>query len=200
MGVKMANPVQLTLACGILLGLGWAALEAYRDLPPLPSTDVEPPRVVELDVSLPEVPKLPLATYTATLERPVFSESRSQVVSTSSQVETPRQISSTPKLRVAAIIIREGERQAMLEFGNPPKQHLVKEGESVSGWEIANIAEESVTVTSGGREHRIELMQFPPPQVRKVARPNRVPPPRSSRFNRPVRPPRPETRQPIDMD
>jgi type II secretory pathway component PulC len=166
----------------------------------LPNAGVEQSRVADLDVSLPEVPKLPLATYTATLERPVFSESRSPVVSTSTQEVVPKQNSSTPNMRVAAIIIRDGERKAMFEFGNPPKQHLVSEGGSVSGWEVAKIAEQSVTVASAGREHRIELMQFSPPQARKVVRPNRVPPPGSSRLNRPVRPPRPGTRQPNDID
>jgi len=196
----MANPVQLTLVTGILLSLGWAVFEASRELPPLPNAGVEQSRVADLDVSLPEVPKLPLATYTATLERPVFSESRSPVVSTSTQEVVPKQNSSTPNMRVAAIIIRDGERKAMFEFGNPPKQNLFKEGESVSGWKIATIADQSVTVTSGGREHRIELMRFSSPKARKVTPSSRVPPARKPRTPSPFRPPRLETGQPIDID
>jgi len=197
----VANPVQVILATGILLGLGWAAYEASRGLPPLPPTEVEQSPVAELDLSLPEVAKLPLANYVVTLERPLFKSSRSPEASSTPQVVAPRQDTSTPNIRVTAIIIRNDERSAMLESSTPPEHRLVTKGDSFAGWEITQIADHSVTVASGGREHRIELMQFPPPQTRRPSRPEKkAPVPRNSRFRRPQKPPIRATRQPNDID
>jgi type II secretory pathway component PulC len=66
-------------------------------------------------------------------------------------------------MKLSAIIITDTERSALLMPTGGSQSERVKEGETVSGWEVLKINDDSVVIRSRGQEQTLTLRDFGPP-------------------------------------
>ncbi len=96
-----------------------------------------------------EIPP-PLTDFSQMVERPLFAQSRSPEDPAAETAASPLpQPTGKSQLIVMGIIITEGEKVALLKQNNAKGGDTlkVKEGQEVSGWKVASITPESVTVS-----------------------------------------------------
>jgi hypothetical protein len=165
----------------VLLGLGLAAelyFAAGSGVPSAPAaagnvTDTELPTA---SFALPE-----LASLSDTVARPLFLPNRRVPEQGEDTTPEPAPTAGPPKANrflLSAIVIIDDERIALLSDATTGSLSRVKEGERVSGWEVAEINDDSVVLVSGANREQLPLRTFgaPPPPSRKRAAPSRSAP------------------------
>jgi len=187
----VADPIKLLLLAGIAGSLAWGGLEYQRDnrqLPPAVEVSSDPAPVSGIALEVFDMP--PLADYAETIERPLFFEGRRAPAEAEDDTpeigDAPAPTASLPNIRLSAIVIEDEQRSAVVEILGTDQHRRLEVGQSVSGWEVVEIDETSVTMRAGARRHRFELLQFaqpPDPALRpqrtvRPVRPSRRPPPR----------------------
>ena len=148
------------------VGLGWGIYSASRPAeeptlsgPPPDQPPVEPDESDQAPAV--QIIPPPLTDFSEMVARPLFSQSRSPEDPNAGPTTDPLPTQPTGKSRlvVMGIIITEGEKIALLKQGNQKEGDTlkVKEGQEVSGWKIASITTESVTVSQRDTTDVIKL-------------------------------------------
>jgi hypothetical protein len=115
------------------------------------------------------VPRFALAdreTFSETLTRPLFMANRQPPAIAATESNEPASRAAKPepnRYALSAIIIVDDERVALLTDTATGGLSRVKEGESVPGWQVAEIREESAVLTDGDIRKELELRSFGPP-------------------------------------
>lgn len=125
------------------------------------------------------VPRFTLAereTFSETLTRPLFMPDRQPPGTAGSEASEPVQRAAKPdpkRYALSAVIIVDDERVALLTDTATGGLSRVKEGESVAGWKVDEIREESAVLSSGDNRAELRLRTFeapaPVPRSRKTA-------------------------------
>ena len=107
----------------------------------------------------------PLALLTQTVERPLFSESRREVVvedTPTPDVEAVAvAVAEAPQLLLHAIVIDGADRVALVSTseGDGPALRL-REGQSFNGWRIERVGELGIALRHGDVTHEVALRDF----------------------------------------
>ena len=115
-------------------------------------------------------------TFSETITRPLFMPNRQPPESDASAPREPvgRVAKSDAKrYALSAIIIVDDERVALLTDTATGGLSRVKEGESVAGWKVEAIREESAVLINGDTREELALRTFGPPIV--APKPRRAP-------------------------
>ena len=99
----------------------------------------------------------PLARYREVLERPLFVSSRRPAAA-----DDGSSARSATELALVGIVISPTSRQALLQYGNPPKLVRVGEGQTIAGWTVEAIRPDDVLVRQGGRLARVAPKDLSP--------------------------------------
>ena len=160
----MASPARIVGLALLLALLGWAVWEtkwtpqpaalpdAAAEATPLPAT---PPQQFA-----------PLSDYRITLERPLFFPGRRLPGETAAATEAmpgagrPVTPGSAPRLTLSAVIEENGKRSALLTVPGQAASTRVQEGESIGGWRLVSIADDSVTVEANGKSEQLPLRDY----------------------------------------
>ncbi len=144
--------------CGLIWILGERAYREYREMQSDPAVvDVAPAAPVE---SLPPLEKvavtLPaLDELTATIERPMFSQSRR---SFEAAVETVESTSAVEvEFDLVGIVIWQGQRIALVRSDADPQIVRIEVGGNVAGWVAVGIKPDSVLFRNGKMEKEVHL-------------------------------------------
>ena len=175
-GRRNAALLLLLLAAG--LG-GVIFLETQQQMEPslAASAQEAPPRPARTHQTEPTFVMPPFATFAEVVARPLFSPTRRPVVGPSTE--------RLANFSVVGIVTSPQERHALLSHGLPPKVDRVAEGQSLDGWTVKSIGDDSIVMVQGDREVELKPTdKASRPQVQPVPR---MPP---SDFS-PIRP-RPE--------
>lgn len=178
----MANRLPLiALVTAALLGV-WVFMEWRFN--PRPGIDAN----AETIEPLPDDPRLPepegeftpIDEFKGTLVRPLFVKGRRQEPDEAETVDANAQAgppaAPPPDMKLSAIIVNDEERFALLLPAGQAQSEQVKEGETIAGWEIVSIEDESVVIRARGRgEQTLTLRDFGPPGAvpRRPATPER---------------------------
>lgn len=127
--------------------------------------------------SVPNFTLAPVETFSATTERPLFSESRrpDEATATEEQQERlpKRHQLAQGQLVLGAIVLADKTRFALLRDSKNGNWTRVEKGGEVSGWSLEEIRAESVILNNNGKQVEIQLWRFetPPPQRTQRATP-----------------------------
>jgi hypothetical protein len=125
------------------------------------------------------VPRFTLAdreTFSETLARPLFMADRQPPEGEALESPAPVQRAAKPDAKryaLSAIIIVDDERVALLTDTATGGLSRVKEGESIAGWQVAEIRQESAVLRNGDVREELSLRVFGPPVV--APKPRRAP-------------------------
>ena len=143
-------------------------------------------------------------TFPETLARPLFMPNRRPPESEAPESPAPVKRAAKPDTKryaLSAIIIVDDERIALLTDTATGGLSRVKEGESVAGWRVEEIREESAVLRNGEVREELPLRIFGPPAIapkprRASTRAKRKPPAQGAKAatggNLPTRPRRPK--------
>lgn len=160
----------------LLALLAWAAWES-RWTPSaqapaaVPST---PPPVTPPPAS---TPAPPLSEYQTTLDRPLFFADRRLPTDGSTDTDpgsTPAVApGSASRLTLTAIVEADGEYTALLGAPGLATSVRARKGDTIAGWRLEEITDDSVTISADGRQETLPLRQFdkvtaPPPPRRPI--------------------------------
>jgi hypothetical protein len=112
-------------------------------------------------------------SFTETRTRPLFMPNRQPQASEASVSPEPVRPAAKPdanRYALSAIIIVDDERVALLTDSVTGGLSRVKEGESVAGWQVDEIREESAVLSNGGVREELALRTFGPPIAAPKAR------------------------------
>ncbi len=135
------------------LGFGEAGLTEPDVVPTLPSLTFSPP---------------PLQTLEVTVRRPLFTVTRRPP---ERKVQIEPEVAAAPvaappvsalQVVLSAIIINAGERLALLSDPSSGLTTVLREGDGMLGWQLVQIAEQSVVFQREGQRLEIPLRQFAP--------------------------------------
>ena len=167
----MADVTRRLLLVTAILFASWYLFELMRTpaAPPTLNPEENPPDNLTVPKLTLDIPSL--SEFKATLDRPLFSESRrpAEPETDDETGDTPEQ---TPKeavpVRLSAVIIEQDEKSALLEETKSRTSKRVREGEAFEGWTLVEVREDAVVLVSGGKRSEVELRNFdvPPPPVR----------------------------------
>ena len=94
----------------------------------------------------------PIKTYSAVVDRPLFSEDRRP---------PPRSASASARpwssLSLVGIVIAPGSREALIRHGTPAVIAHLRAGQEVDGWEVRSILSDRVVLTARGERHELRL-------------------------------------------
>ena len=157
----------------IQLGAPEPAEVAGGQVPPLPDLPAEPSFVMA-----------PAESFSAILERPLFSPTRRPPAEGTVTLE-----SAEPELEVTVvgIIISSEEQIAIIKPKGESRFVRLSEGDSFQGWTLETIEPDRITFQRGDIEEHIELTYDEPPPVQKPRRRQRKAreaPPRNQSQNR----------------
>jgi hypothetical protein len=105
-------------------------------------------------------------TFSETLERPLFMPNRQVPEVAAAEPAAPVRETPTPQANryaLSAIIIVDDERVALLTDTATGGASRVKEGESISGWQVEEIRAQSAVLTKGDTREELPLRTFGPP-------------------------------------
>lgn len=167
----MTNPARLLGLLSLATLLGWAIWEARLTPQPLSAIATATPD----ETPTPQTPAAhatPIGDYTATLMRPLFYPGRITPTAETVAAPTPGVAPSSPgqsaaRLTLSAIIEEDGRRSALLIAPGQTTSTRLQEGESIGGWQLDKIGDDTVSVTSNGRQETLPLRHFdaaPPPR------------------------------------
>lgn len=108
----------------------------------------------------------PLAAYRETTARALFNATRRPMPGAIETIATtPDRPAPSPEgFRVLGVVKEEaGPARALIVTPDAPHGTWLEEGQEVGGWRLAEIGEAAVTITSGGRRHRLALYATPAP-------------------------------------
>jgi hypothetical protein len=134
---------------------------------PRPSTT---PSSTTTPASVPNFTLAPVDTFSATIERPLFSESRrpTEPSATEEQREpSPKRTQlQQEELILGAIILANKTRLALLRDPKNGNWIRVEKGGEVGGWSLEEIHSDRVILNNNGKQAEIQLWRFeaPPPQ------------------------------------
>ena len=160
----------ILLMAGANLVMGCIVYAEIRARPMIPDQEVSQ---VAGEIRVPPLPgaraAMPSrATFTAIVERPLFSPSRRPPVEGVA-------VESIPTLDVSlfGIVISTGEPSAIVKPGSGGDPVRVTEGETMSGWTVARIEADRILVQHGAAEREL-LLDFsaPAPPPPEMAMPN----------------------------
>ena len=107
--------------------------------------------------------------FTSIVERPLFVPSRRPgltVTRNGVSADQDRQAEVNPsgaaaldRLTLRGILISEGKRQAVVDFGSGEEAQIVEVGFLHSGWRLMVIEEEAIVFSNGATEHRLPLWE-----------------------------------------
>jgi general secretion pathway protein N len=118
----------------------------------------------------------PIESFAEVTRRPLFSPTR--------QPPPPEAVKDTQgnpnNFSLLGIVIADGGRVALIEYGRPPALARLKEGQTVEGWTLQSILPDRVVLQHGATEQEVKLKDRAgqPAQPRQ---PGAVPPPRPGR-------------------
>ena len=141
----------------LLLGfvcLGFAALAAWPWLPAARTADIAVaaaplPPVAEADLALP-----PLAAFAATLERPLFSATRSPPPR--GAVESAGGL-VLGRYRLTGVMIARDHTAVLLRPAAGGKVIRLVQGQELDGWKVVAITADHIVLSAEGREQKIAL-------------------------------------------
>jgi hypothetical protein len=147
------------------IGLAWVIyqqLEASA-LPNRPAVETAAVLGVPELPPLPEFSMAPLITFSAVLDRPVFSRSRRAPVEEVA-VDSPI-VSNVLELTLKGVIYSEGDRIALFAPKGSKDVLRLAEGSSYQGWELFVVEPSRVRFRRGDREEALALAFDTPPSV-----------------------------------
>lgn len=161
-------PSFLLAACA---GLAWFNVQQLRALPPGPvavagaGSAPQPELPAEVSFAM-----APAETFSAVVERPLFSPTRRPPPGGTATIESPE-----PELDVTlvGIIISAEERIAIFKAKGVSQFARLSVGDSFQGWTLESIEPDRVSFQRGEIEEYIELAYEEPPPVQKPRRPKR---------------------------
>ena len=172
--------IALVAAC---LLSAWVFAEWRAEPHPVIGAGDETIEPISAEMQIPEASTefTPVSEFKGTLTRPLFIKGRRQEAEASETQElgtantTPT--APPPDMKLSAVIITGDERSALLLPTGESQSERVKEGETVSGWEVLKINEDSVVIRARGQEQTLTLRDFGPPGAvpRRPAKPGRQP-------------------------
>jgi hypothetical protein len=143
--------------CGVIWILGEKTYREYRETqaelvvgrtsPAGPAESLPPPE--ELTVTLPTLEEL-----TATVERPMFSQSRRPF---EAAIDAAPVVNSDLDVDLVGIVIWQGQRIALVRSSADPQIIRVEVGGNVAGWVAVGIEPESVRFRNGETEREVRL-------------------------------------------
>jgi general secretion pathway protein N len=135
-------------ALGALVVLGAAAAVWPWIAPPVPAVRASaPPTAKQAPPAVAPLP--PLASYAATIERPLFAPSRRPAPGAAAAP------SSETRFRLLGVVATGAKRRAFLADGT--RRIEAAEGEVVDGWTIKQIGQDRVLLTSPAGETTLKL-------------------------------------------
>ena len=153
------------------IGLAWVIYQQLEASAPPNRPAVETADVL----GVPDLPPLsefsmaPLITFSAVLDRPVFSRSRRPPAVDVAVVSS--KVSNVLDLTLKGIIYSEGERIALFAPKDSKDVLRLTEGSSYQGWELFVVEPSRVRFRRGDREEALALVFDTPPSV--VPKPQR---------------------------
>ena len=153
------------------IGLAWVIYQQLEASAPPNRPAVE----TAAGLGVPELPPLPefsmapLITFSAVLDRPVFSRSR-RPPAVDVAVDSPK-VSNVLDLTLKGVIYSEGERIALFAPKGSKDVLRLVEGSSYQGWELFVVEPSRVRFRRGDREEALALVFDTPPSV--VPKPQR---------------------------
>jgi general secretion pathway protein N len=160
----------LCLALGVVIYYELGAAEDESATVPMPMVagSTAPPLPPQpASTTLP-----PIESYSEVTHRPLFSPTRQPP-----PPETVKETQGNPNnFALLGIVISDGGRTALVEYGRPPALARLKEGQAVDGWTLQSILPDRVVLQHGATEHEVRLKDRAgqPAQPRQ---PGAVPPP-----------------------
>ncbi len=174
-----------TLMLGVCAALAWTV---YREIQvgapePFEAAGGQAPPLSDLPAE-PSFVMAPAESFSAILERPLFSPTRRPPAEGTVTIE-----SGEPELEVTVvgIIISSEEQIAIIKPKGGSRFIRLSEGDSFQGWNLETIEPDRITFRRGDIEEHIELTYDEPPPVQKPRRWQReatATPPRDQRQNR----------------
>lgn len=138
-----------------------------------------------------------LASLNETTARPLFSESRRSGEIASVPMEVAPPVSGPgPSFFISAIVLTDNERAVLVTRPGTGDLVRIREGESIAGWTLQEVAADHAVFRKGDESQRVTLRTFgPPPPARTLpgSASGGVPSPSTS--NAEPRRPRRETRR-----
>lgn len=153
------------------IGLAWVIYQQLEASAPPNRPAVETAAVLGVPElpPLPEFSMAPLITFSAVLDRPVFSRSRRPPAEEVAAI-SPK-ISNVLDLTLKGVIYSEGERIALFAPKGSKDVLRLTEGSSYQGWELFVVEPSRVRFRRGDREEALALVFDTPPSV--VPKPQR---------------------------
>jgi len=115
-------------------------------------------------------------SFSETLARPLFMPNRRSPEPASAESVEPETRAAPPKANryaLAAIIIVDDQRIALLTDTTTGGLNRVREGESVAGWQVEAIRADSAVLVNGDSREELALRHFGPPPAPKPKAPRR---------------------------
>ncbi len=173
------------LMLGVCAALAWTVYwEIQMGMPePVEAAGGQAPPLSDLPAE-PSFVMAPAESFSAILERPLFSPTRRPPAEGTVTIE-----SAEPELEVTlvGIIISSEEQIAIIKPKGGSQFVRLSEGDSFQGWVLETIEPDRITFQRGDIEEHIELTYDEPPPVQKPRRRQRKTketPPRDQRQNR----------------
>ena len=153
------------------IGLAWVIYQQLEASAPPNRPAVEAAAVLGVPElpPLPEFSMAPLITFSAVLDRPVFSRSRRPPAVDVAVVSS--KVSNVLDLTLKGVIYSEGERIALFAPKDSKDVLRLVEGSSYQGWELFKVEPSRVHFRRGDREEALALVFDTPPSV--VPKPQR---------------------------
>lgn len=137
---------------------------------PRPSTT--PPSTTP--ASVPNFTLAPVDTFSATIERPLFSESRRPVEPSAAEEQrepSPKRTQlEQEELILGAIILANKTRFALLRDPKNGNWIRVEKGGEVGGWSLEEIRSDRVILNNNGKQAEIQLWRFETPSLQPTRR------------------------------
>lgn len=134
----------------------------------LPEPPAAAPAATAIALPVLEIVPPDLATLRMTLERPLFDDDRRpdlpEGLAVSSEADPG---AKAAPVRLSAIVVAsDGSRMALVKPEGQDEPQRVRAGDTVSGWKVAEISDEAVTLTAGDQRVVVPLRVFEPPSAR----------------------------------
>ncbi len=161
--------VLATIALAALVFVNWHAWTTDVDITPIaraPIAERESPNLASLGLTAASLQLQPLLAYRETTARPLFNATRRPILAAiGSNTEARDQPPLSPEgFRVLGVVKEEtGPARALIVTPEAPHGGWIEAGQEVGGWNLTEIGETAVTITSGGVSHRLTLYATPAP-------------------------------------
>jgi hypothetical protein len=137
-----------------------ARAEAHLEMPPDPVTKALPLRTL----------LLPLESFSATLERPLFSPTRRPILVDLRPPTAPDEIvdsqatasdptSASPSIRFVGTIGRGGSMTALVLHGESIAVEELMTGDEIDGWRVADVTSNRLVIERGAEQYMMTILQ-----------------------------------------